>query len=127
MVLAMHSNTSCLSKPSAQSPVGSLFFCSSNVKDPPDNSAILIISKIIKAFMFSATEAEQGALYINTWEAIRVQLLLNKMGHIQLPIPIQTDNSTADGVVTNNIQPQCIKAMDMRFHWLHCQNAQGQF
>jgi hypothetical protein len=107
--------------------VGGHFFCSSNVKDPPDNGTILNISKILKAIMSSAAKAELGALYINAWEAIPMQLLLEEMGHKQQPTPIQTDNSTAHGVVTNNIQPQCTKAMDMRFHWLHCQDAQGQF
>jgi hypothetical protein len=40
---------------------------------------------------------------------------------------MQTNNSTALGVVNNNIQPQCKKAMDMRFHWLRCREAQHRF
>jgi hypothetical protein len=64
------------------------FFFSSNVKDPPDNGAILNISKILKAIMSSAAKAELGALYINTWEAIPMQLLLKEMSHKQLPTPI---------------------------------------
>ncbi len=51
----------------------------------------------------------------------------NDTAHDKPPTPIQTDNSTAHRLVTNNIQPQSTKAMDMRFHWLHCQDAQGQF
>jgi hypothetical protein len=105
MVLAMHSNASYLSKPSAQSQVGGHFFCSSIVKDPPDNGAILNIFKILSAVMSSTAKAELGALYINAWEALSMQLLLKEMGHKQLPTPIQTDNSTAHMVVTNNIQP----------------------
>jgi hypothetical protein len=106
MVLAVHSYASYLSKPSAQSRVGGHFFCSSNVQDPLDNGAILNISKILKAVMSSAAKAELGALYINAWEAIPMQLLLKEMGNKQPPTPIQTDNSTAHGVVTNNIQLQ---------------------
>jgi hypothetical protein len=68
MVLAMHSNASYLSKPSAQSLVGGHFFCSSNVKDPPYNGAVLNISKILNAVMSSAAKAELGALYINAQE-----------------------------------------------------------
>jgi hypothetical protein len=49
------------------------------------------------------------------------------MGHKQPPTPIQTDNSTALGVVTNNIQPRRTKAMDMRFHWLRDRTTQRQF
>jgi hypothetical protein len=41
--------------------------------------------------------------------------------------PIQTDNTTAEGVINSKIQPIRTKAMDMRFHWLHNQEAQGQF
>jgi hypothetical protein len=49
------------------------------------------------------------------------------MGHHQPKTPIQTDNSTALGVVNSNIQPRQTKAMDMRFHWLSCCEAQNQF
>jgi hypothetical protein len=42
-------------------------------------------------------------------------------------MPIQTDNSTAEGVVNRKIQPKHTKAMDMRFHWLQDREAQGQF
>jgi hypothetical protein len=49
------------------------------------------------------------------------------MGHKQPKTPIETDNSTAFGVVNNNIQLKCTKAMDMRFHWLCCCKSQNQF
>ena len=65
--------------------------------------------------MSSAAKAKLGALYINAREAIPMRELLEEMGHKQLPTPIQTNNSTAHGVVTNNIQPRRTKAMDMRF------------
>ena len=40
---------------------------------------------------------------------------------------MQTDNSTASGIVNNNILPKATKAMDMGFHWLRCRAAQEQF
>jgi len=40
------------------------------------------------------------------------------MGHMQPPTPVQTDNSTADGIVNLRVQPKRTKAMDKRFHWL---------
>jgi hypothetical protein len=49
------------------------------------------------------------------------------MGHPQLKMPIQTGNMTAEGVINNKIQPKRTNAMDMRFHWLRNQEAQGQF
>jgi hypothetical protein len=70
MVLAVHSNASYLSKPSACSHVGGNFFCSANSDNPPNIGAVLNISKILKAVMSSAAEAKFGALYINTRKAI---------------------------------------------------------
>ncbi len=127
MILAVHSDASYLSEAQARSRVGGHFFCSTNSDDPPNNGAILTISQIIKAVMSSAAEAELGALYINAREAIPLRHLLAEMGHKQPPTPIQTDNSTTLGVVTNNIQPRRTKAMDMRFHWLRDRTTQGQF
>jgi hypothetical protein len=126
MVLAIHSNASYLSKPLARSQVGSNFFCLSNVNDPPDNGAILNISKNLKAIMSSAAEAKLGTLYINACEAIPMGQVLEEMGNKQPSTPNQTDSSIAHGAVTNNIQPRHTKAMDMRFHWLDCRDSQGQ-
>ena len=77
--------------------------------------------------MSSAAEAEFAALYINARAVIPQRHLLNELGHPQPPTPIQIDNSTALGVVTNIIQPKRTKAMDMRFHWLRCRENQKQF
>ncbi len=49
------------------------------------------------------------------------------MGHPLPPTPIQTNNLTAEGVINNKIQPKRTKAMDMRFNWLQCREAQDQF
>ena len=49
------------------------------------------------------------------------------MGHSQPRTPIQTDNTTAEGVINNKIQPRRTKAMDMRFHWLRDRESQDQF
>jgi hypothetical protein len=127
MVLAVHSNASYRSKPFTRSRVGGHFFCSSDVDDPPNNGAILNISKILTTIMSRAAKAKLGALYINARKAIPMRQLLEEMGHKQPPTPIQTDNSTAHGVVTNNIQACQTKAIDMRFHLLCCRNSQGQF
>jgi hypothetical protein len=77
--------------------------------------------------MSSAAKAEFGALYFNAKEAIYLRQILDKLGHPQLRTPIQTNNTTAEGVINNKIQPGRTKAMDMRFHWLRNHKAQGQF
>ena len=100
---------------------------SSDVTNPHNNGAVLDIAQLIKTVMSSAAEAELGALYINAREAVPMRQLLTEMGHTQPSTPIQTDNSTACGVVNNNIQPRRTKSMDMRFHWLHDREAQSQF
>jgi hypothetical protein len=76
--------------------------------------------------MSSAAKAELGALYLNAKEAIYLHQILHEMGHPQPRTPIQTDNTMAEGVNDNKIQPKHTKAMDMRFHWLHNRKAQGQ-
>ena len=49
------------------------------------------------------------------------------MGHTQPLTPIKTDNTTALGVGTTNIQPQHTKIMDMHFCRLRCREAQEHF
>jgi hypothetical protein len=127
MVLVVHSDASYLSEPKARSRAGGHFFLSSNSADPANNGAVLNIAQLIRAVMSSAAEAELGALYVNAREAIPQQHTFEEMGHKQTPTPMQTNNTTAVGVVNSNIQPRRTKAMDMRFHWLRCQEAQQRF
>ena len=68
-----------------------------------------------------------GALYINAREAIPMRTALNEMGHKQPPTPVQTDNTTALGVISNNIRKKQSKAWDMRMFWLRDREAQEQF
>jgi len=127
MVLAVHSDASYLSVSKARSRAGGHFFLSDNEEHPPDNGAVLSVAQIIKAVMASAAEAEIGAMFVNAREAVPVRKTLEEMGHPQPPTPMQTDNSAAHAVVGKNVQPRRLKAMDMRFHWLRCRDAQGQF
>jgi hypothetical protein len=68
-----------------------------------------------------------GALYINATTAVPMRKTLEELGHPQPPTPMQTDNSTAFGVLNNKLTPKATKAIDMHFHWLQCHDAQGQF
>jgi hypothetical protein len=77
--------------------------------------------------MSLAAEAELGALCLNAKEAAYLRQILAEMGHPQPRTPIQTNNSTAEGVINHKIQPKQTKAMDMRVHWLRDRDAQGQF
>ncbi len=103
MVLAGHSDASYLSKSNAQSRAGGHFFMSTNVELLPNNSAVSTIPQIIKAVMSSAAEAEVGALFINCREAVPARHVLKILGHPQPPTPMQMDNTTALGVVNQNV------------------------
>jgi hypothetical protein len=61
------------------------------------------MAHVIKHVMTSATEAELAAVYIMAPEAVYIRIILEEMGHQQLPIPLQTDNPMADAVCNGKI------------------------
>jgi hypothetical protein len=77
--------------------------------------------------MSSAAEAELGALYINAKTAVLMRHTLEELRHPQPLTLNQRDNKTANDLLTNKIMPKALKAIAMRFHWLRCRDAQGQF
>ena len=127
MILAVHSDAGYANEKKSQSRAGGHFFLSNDEKFPPNNGAILTIATIINVVMSSAAKAELGALFINAKETVYLRQILEEMGHAQPRTPIQTDNTTAEGVINNKIQPKRTKAIDMRFHWLRDREAQEQF
>ena len=127
MVLAIHSDASYLSEAKARSRAGGHHFMSEDHTDPIDNGPVLSLAKIIKSVMSSAAEAEMGGLFLNAKAAVPIRTTLEELGHKQPPTPMQTDNSTACGVINNEIQPKATKAMDMRFYWLKDRESQKQF
>jgi hypothetical protein len=118
LVLAVHSNTSYLSKPKACSRAGGHFFLSSNTTVPSNNEVTLNTSHIIKYFMSSATKAELTDLYIMANKAIYIKIILEELGHVQPSTPLQTDNAMVVRVINCKVQPKQTKAMYMRFPWL---------
>ena len=127
MVLAIHSDASYLSERNARSRAGGHHYLSNDSPSPPNNGAILNISQIIKNVMSSAAEAELGALFINAKTAVPTRMTLCELGHPQPRTPMQTDNSTAHGLINNKIISKATKSIDMNFHWLRCRDSQGQF
>jgi hypothetical protein len=77
--------------------------------------------------MSSAVEAKLGALFINAKSAISMGQMLAELNRPQPRTPMQTNNATAHALLTNKILPKALKAMDTRFHWLRCRNAQSRF
>jgi hypothetical protein len=118
MILCAHANAGFLNKSQSFSRAGAHIFLSENDPFPRFNGAVLSIAQIIKFVMASAAESELAALFITAREMIpHCQTLIN-MGWPQPKSPIQTDNSTAAGVVNNTIVPCRSKMMDMLFWWL---------
>ena len=60
--------------------------------------------------MGSAVEAEIGAAYINSQEAVPIRTLLRELGHPQPATPIKVDNSTADGFANDAIKQKTIES-----------------
>ena len=127
MVLVGHSNASYLSESGSRSRAGGHFFMTYESENPPNNGAIMTISKIIKAVMSLAAEAELCALFVNCREAIPARIFLKERGHKQPQTSMQTDNTTVLGVVNNNIVSKRLKLMDMIINWLRCRISQEQF
>ena len=106
MLLSVHSDSSYLSKPKAQSRAIGHFFLSSDSTIPQNNGAILNIAHIIKHVVSSAAEAELEGLYIMAREAGYIRIVLEEMGHKQPPTPLQTNSSMAEAVTNGKVQPK---------------------
>ena len=77
--------------------------------------------------MTSETEAKLATLYIMARKSVYIIIIMEEMGHNQLPTPLQTDNVMPDAVCNGKIQPKQTKVMDMRFHWLRDIECQKRF
>ena len=66
--------------------------------------------------MSSAAKAEIGAIFITAKELVLICQTLFEMGWPHPPTPIQTEKSTAAGVVNDTIIARKTKSMDLRFH-----------
>jgi hypothetical protein len=119
MILRIHSDASYLSERNARSRSGGHFYLGNATGKPNiHNGAILEKVEIIKHVMSSAAESETGALFINGKEAMPIRQTLLELNHPQPPTPLQTDNSTATGIVNKTVKLKRSKAMDMRFYWV---------
>ena len=116
MILNIHSDASYLTEPKARSGAGGHWFMSANERNATNNGAVLNIAKSIRNVVTSAASAEVAGLFINTRQAIPARRLLEEMGHKQPTTPTQTDNTTALGFVSKNLNPKATKSEDMN-HW----------
>jgi hypothetical protein len=129
MILNIHSDVGYLNEPEARSRAGGHFFMSSTPRNgvQKHNGSILTLSTIIRMVVASVAEAEIGALFLNAKEGVNIQNILKEMGHPQPATPMQTDNTTAHGILRGTCKQQRSKAIYMRFYWVRDRTQQGKF
>jgi hypothetical protein len=82
------------------------------------NGSILNLASVINNVVAAAAASEVGACFQNAQSAAPLRVTLTGLGHTQPAIPLRTDNSTAFGILNENIKQKRSKAIDMRYHWL---------
>ena len=127
MILECHINSSYLIKPKAIIRAGGHLLLLDNNETPRNNGTVLNISQMIKMVILLAAEVKIGAMYINCHEALPQRIELIEMGHPQPSMTMQTENSDAHSVVTNNFHTRIAKLIEMQFHWMRCRDTQGSF
>lgn len=135
MQLHIDSNASYLSMPQAHSRAGGYFYLSARLADPtskptttpPLNGAVHVLSHKMRNVLALAAEAEIGALFENGQTAVAIRNTLQDLGHPQMPTPIKTDNTTANGFANNTMKQRKSCAMDMRYYWIQDRIHQKQF
>ena len=103
MILVAHSDARFHNESRGRSRAGAHIFLSEYDPIPRWNGPILSIAQVIKFVMTSAAEAELAALCITAHKLVPMKQTLIEMGWPQPPTPIQTDNTTSEGVVNNKI------------------------
>ena len=135
MCLWIDSDTSFTSIRNACSRVGRFFYLSSHPSnipkhhDPPLNGPIFVLYRIMKMFLLSAAEAEYGRIFINAKEGVPNCTKLQELVHNQPKIgtPLKTDNSTAHGIVHNNVRQNKSRFFYTGFHWIRPNKANSTY
>ena len=116
-----------MSESKARSRAGGHWFIARNEEILANNGTVMNVLQMIKAVMSSAAEVELRALFINFKLKVPARNTLEELGQPQPKTPMQTDNSTANGLLNNKITPKATKSIDMEFQWMRCRDAQVQF
>jgi hypothetical protein len=116
MILKITSDAAYLVQPKARSRAAAYYHLGW-LNSKRTNGPVDIVYKTIKNAVSSAMEAETGSIYIGGKHACPMQIALEELGHPQ-PItgsPFETDNSTAQGILTSKMLQKLSKSFDM-----HC-------
>jgi hypothetical protein len=91
------------------------------------NGPVHITTSTIKVVVASAAEAEYAALFHNCKEAEDIRNTLTALRFPQPATPVQTDNTTANGLANGTVKRRQSKAMDVRWEWVKDRVRQGHF
>ena len=136
MILYVDLDAAYLVLPKARSRIAGHFYLGNQPPQPPalpnmnsTNGPILTVCKRLRNVVSSAAEAETGAAFYNSQEAIPIIQILNILGHQQPNngVPCKMDNATTNGFIHSNIKLKCSKAWDMKYHWLRDNQTRQQF
>ena len=135
MCLCIDSDTSFASIRNASSRVGSFFYLSLHPAktpkhhDPNPNEPIFFLCRIMKIVLSSAAKIEHGRIFTNAKEGVLICTTIHDLVHNQpkMGTPLKTDNSTAHGIVRNNVRQKKSRCFDTGFHWICDHSKQGQF
>jgi hypothetical protein len=108
--------------------LGGIFYLGYNSPNEDKlNGSILNVASVIKKNVASAAESEVGASFQNVQAAAPLRITLMELGHKQLAMPLQTENSTAYGILNETIKQKHSKSMDMKYYWLQDRVRQNQY
>ena len=93
------------------------------------NGPLEVLVQTIKNVVASAAEAETAGIYIGATNACPMRTSLEELGHPQPAdgTPFDTDNKTAQGILTKTMRQKLSKAFDMRYWWMKDRIQQKQF
>ena len=106
MVLMIDSDAAYLVMSNAKSRIAGYFYLSDHpfkTPHPKLNGATLVECRALKHIVSSSAKAETAGVFHNAQRAIPIRHSLEVLNHLQLPTPIKTDNSMANGFVHKNI------------------------
>ena len=133
MILCLVSDAAYLVLPNARSRCATLFVLTDKLTTypptPKPNGPLHVMVKTIKGVPASAAEAETGGIFLGAQEACPIITALIELGHPQpsTGTPLETDNSTANDILTAQVRMKRSKAFDMRYHWIKDRIEQKQF
>ena len=125
MLLTTFSDASYLNRPKSGSTAGGFHTVSDH--SPTNINASVNVESTRIPVVTSAGEAELAAVFANAKIGHDLRTTLRNLGYPQPPSPIFCDNECAIGLAYDAVRKKQSKSMDLRWDFVRCRVAQGQF